>query len=150
MKKFTHILENNKLFRNLILAIFALALTIPSAQSQLLVDFTKVPDQIFSIKGDYTMLGNTSLIRVNYSDDGQNGNNDMGYVDIDGDADTWNSSTAAFDYSVQAGADPNCTKILYAGLYWTGRANNGGVAGNTVDATRMVNGVVQNRTFIKN
>jgi len=150
MKKFTHILENNKLFRNLILAIFALALTIPSAQSQLLVDFTKVPDQIFSIKGDYTMLGNTSLIRVNYSDDGQNGNNDMGYVDIDGDADTWNSSTAAFDYSVQAGADPNCTKILYAGLYWTGRANNGGVAGNTVDATRTVNGVVQNRTFTKN
>ena len=69
------------------------------AQSQLVVPFVKVPDQIFSIKGDYTMLGNTSLIRVNYSDDGQNGNNDMGYVDIDAEPTTWNSSTAKFDYS---------------------------------------------------
>lgn len=96
------------------------------------------------------MFGNSLLIKSPYSNDGQNGNNDMMYVDIDTDVNTWNSSSANFDFAVEPGVNPNCTQILYAGLYWTGRANNGGTAGNTVDATRFYNGNMENRTFTKN
>ena len=118
--------------------------------AQLVVPFAKTPDQIFSVKGDYTMFGNTSLIRMPYADVGQNGNSDMVYVDVDSDNNTWNSSSANFDFAVEDGVNPNCTQILYAALYWTGRANNGGTAGTTVEATRIFNGATQNRTFTKN
>lgn len=118
--------------------------------AQLVVPFAKTPDQIFSVKGDYTMFGNTNLIRMPYADVGQNGNSDMVYVDIDNDDDTWNSSSSDFNFAVEDGVNENCTQILYAALYWTGRANNGGTAGNTVDATRTFQGQTQNRTFTKN
>lgn len=132
-----------------IIIFLAISFSIKS-EAQLVVPFAKTPDQIFSVKGDYTMFGNSLLIKSPYSNDGQNGNNDMMYVDIDTDVNTWNSSSANFDFAVEPGVNPNCTQILYAGLYWTGRANNGGTAGNTVDATRFYNGNMENRTFTKN
>jgi len=132
-----------------IIIFLAISFSIKS-EAQLVVPFAKTPDQIFSVKGDYTMFGNSLLIKSPYSNDGQNGNNDMMYVDIDTDVNTWNSSSANFDFAVEPGVNPNCTQILYACLYWTGRANNGGTAGNTVDATRFYNGNMENRTFTKN
>ena len=130
--------------------IFAILFNLSNSTAQVVVPFAKTPNQIFSVKGDYTMFGNTNLIRVPYSDEGQNGNNDMGYVDIDNVASTWNSSSSDFDFAVEPGVNENCTQILYAALYWTGRANNGGTAGNTVNATRIVDGITQNKTFTKN
>lgn len=147
-------MKNTILSINLLKNILNIAIVIFAAvsgiNSQVVVPFAKTPDRIFSVKGDYTMFGNTNLIRVNYSDEGQNGNNDMGYVDIDGDPNTWNSSSADFNFAVEPGVNENCTQIIYAALYWTGRANNGGTAGNTVEASRIVNGNIQNRTFTKN
>ncbi len=140
----------NSLGKLSIIIFLAFAFGIKS-NAQLVVPFAKNPDQIFSVKGDYTMFGNTLLIKSPYTVDGQNGNNDMMYVDIDSDVNTWNSSSADFDFAVEPGVNPNCTQILYAGLYWTGRANNGGSnAGTTVDATRFYNGNLETRTFTKN
>ncbi len=71
------------------------------------------------------MIGNTNLTLRNYSDNGSN-NANMDYVDVDGDPNTLNSSSATLTFSTEGGvADPNCSNIIYAGLYWTGRAHNG-------------------------
>lgn len=87
---------------------------------------TYSPDtKVYNIKGDFTMIGNTNLTLRNYSDNGSN-NANMDYVDVDGDPNTLNSSSATLTFSTEGGvADPNCSNIIYAGLYWTGRAHNG-------------------------
>jgi gliding motility-associated-like protein len=79
---------------------------------------------IYNIKGDYTMIGNTNLTVVPYGDNTLNSNNPMAYVDVDSDPNTLNSSSATLQLSNENGADPNCSNIIYAGLYWTGRASN--------------------------
>ncbi|MGM8361210.1 LamG-like jellyroll fold domain-containing protein [Flavobacterium sp. ARAG 55.4] len=78
---------------------------------------------IYNIKGDFTMLGNTNLTLKNY---GNNTDNDqeMVYVDIDGDSNTWNSSSANLQLSTENGANPSCSTILFAGLYWTGKSDD--------------------------
>ncbi|NLA23737.1 MAG: DUF11 domain-containing protein, partial [Bacteroidales bacterium] len=79
---------------------------------------------IYNIKGDFTLLGNTNLTLQNYSDNGGN-NANMVFVDIDGDPSTVNSSSAHLMFSSENDAIPDCSEIIYAGLYWTGRAHNG-------------------------
>ena len=76
---------------------------------------------IYNINGDFTMLGNTSLTLENYSLDLQN-NMPMIFVDSDDDPTTFNSSSATLDFSTENNADPACTNILFAGLYWSGRS----------------------------
>src|SRR5690606_25421308 len=44
---------------------------------------------IYNVKGDFTMIGNTNLTLVNYTDDGNNAD-DMKYVDVDNDPNTLN------------------------------------------------------------
>jgi len=81
---------------------------------------------IYSVKGDFTMVGNTNLTLVNYDDVAFN-SNDMQYVDVDATAvpgnDTFNSSSATITFSTENGAIPECSNIIYAGLYWTGRSD---------------------------
>ncbi|MFB9055617.1 gliding motility-associated C-terminal domain-containing protein [Mariniflexile ostreae] len=83
----------------------------------------------YNVKGDFTMLGNTNLTLINYEDDAHNGYKDMRYVDIDNDPNTLNSSRAELKLSDENGADPNCSNIIYAGLYWTGRSERDEVFG---------------------
>lgn len=85
----------------------------------------KAPDKYkgvstYNLQGDFTMIGNTNLTLGTYSAISDNSNNQMIYVDIDGDASTFNSSSANFNHNL----DASCTKIIYAGLYWTGRADD--------------------------
>ncbi|TDQ76046.1 hypothetical protein [Sphingobacterium yanglingense] len=75
----------------------------------------------YNLQGDFLMLGNTSLTLSSYIVNRDNSNNSMIYVDVDGDNSTVNSSTAAL---VLPGGE--CTEVIYAGLYWSGRAHNGG------------------------
>nr|MCU0400267.1 hypothetical protein [Algoriphagus sp.] len=82
------------------------------------------PNGIFQVKGDYTLIGNTNLTVQPYGDNTENGNNQMVYVDIDGIQSTLNSSSATLQFSQENGADPNCSEILYAGLYWSGRSTS--------------------------
>ncbi|MCF7569121.1 hypothetical protein L3X37_12205, partial [Sabulilitoribacter arenilitoris] len=105
-----------------------------SSYSQVRVPFTPrtsndTPTKtVYNIKGDFTMVGNTNLTLVNYGNTTGN-NNDMEYVDVDGTAvpgnTTLNSSSATVTFSTENGAIPDCSNIIYAGLYWTGRADTG-------------------------
>ena len=87
------------------------------------------------------MIGNTNLTLVDYGDDTPNSNNEMKYVDIDNDVNTFNSSSANISFSTENGANPSCSNIIYAGLYWTGRAHDG-TSPNTFSVTKTVPGTV--------
>jgi gliding motility-associated-like protein len=74
------------------------------------------------LKGDIVLIGNNILgPDNNVFNDGSifNHNVDMQYIDIDSDASTFSSSSA--DLSID---NPNCYRIIYAGLYW-GAVNPG-------------------------
>ena len=95
--------------------------------------------KIYRVQGDYTMIGNTNLTLSSTSLDGYNdndipnSNNTLKYVDVDNDANTFNSSTAALTFSQEYGANPNCTEVVYAGLYWTGRTNDNNLNTNITE-----------------
>jgi gliding motility-associated-like protein/uncharacterized repeat protein (TIGR01451 family) len=79
-------------------------------------------NNIFKVRGDFTIIGNTNLTladptRIN------NSSSQMIYVDVDNNVNTVNSSSANLVFSGENNADPNCSEIIYAGLYWSGRAN---------------------------
>src|SRR5690625_352176 len=87
---------------------------------------------IYSIKGDFTMIGNTNM-SINPDPDASNDNNDNNgqtnpsyYVDVDSDPTTLNSSRAELVLYEDQDVDPACSEIVFAGLYWTGRAHDGG------------------------
>ena len=75
--------------------------------------------KIYNLRGDFKMAGNTNLTLTNYTNNGSN-NTDMSFVDIDFDTSTINSSSAFLDIN-----DDTCNEIVYAGLYWSGRASTG-------------------------
>ena len=91
---------------------------------------------IYNVKGDFTLIGNTNLTLNNYSVDGLNSNNTMKYVDIDGDNSTFNSSSANLTFSTENGAIPECSKVIYAGLYWTGRSSDATESPDTFNVTK--------------
>lgn len=109
--------------------------------SQVIVPFTPrtsvyTPTKtIYNIKGDFTMIGNTNLTLSNYSNSGNNSET-MKYVDVDSESSTVNSSSAHLQFSSENGADPNCSNIIYAGLYWTGRSHSGGNSPQTFSVTK--------------
>ncbi|MFL1895487.1 OmpA family protein [Aquimarina sp. 2-A2] len=80
----------------------------------------------FTLKGDFKFVSNTILGKVNhddgtqpfdptmdYNDGGLNNQFQMGFIDIDNDPDTFNSSSA--DLTL---LNP-CATIKHVGLYWT-------------------------------
>ena len=74
------------------------------------------------LKGDIVLIGNNILGPDNNAFNNNSVYNhtvDMQYIDIDGDASTFNSSSA--DLVIP---DPNCYRIIHAGLYW-GAVTNG-------------------------
>ncbi|WP_290843187.1 hypothetical protein [Flavobacterium sp.] len=139
----------------LLLTLLAVIGFVFATSAQVRVPFTQRTSQytptkqIYNIKGDFTMLGNTNLTLQNYGNTTQNGGNTMIYVDVDsptltglGGTPTFNSSTATLTLSTENGAVPACSNIIYAGLYWTGRASNTNPSANTFNVTR--NGVTKN------
>jgi hypothetical protein len=84
------------------------------------------PDNnLFRIRGDFAIIGNTNLTLSEYEVEKDNSLNQMAYVDIDQDTTTTNSSSATLVFSQENDADASCSDILYAGLYWSGRAQQG-------------------------
>ncbi|MFB9104425.1 HYR domain-containing protein, partial [Algibacter miyuki] len=92
------------------------------------IDFTN-RESSYTIQGDFTMIGNTNLTLVNYADN-KNNNADMEYIDVDTDDNTINSSSSILEFSTENQADPECSNIIFAGLYWTGRAAPDGIDAN--------------------
>ena len=81
------------------------------------------PDKkIYNIRGDFQLIGNTNMRAGSGTN---NGNTTMYYVDIDNNSTTVNSSSAELTLSNENGANPQCSNIIFAGLYWTGRAHDG-------------------------
>ncbi|WP_146819035.1 hypothetical protein, partial [Flavobacterium noncentrifugens] len=112
--------------------------------------------KIYNIKGDFTMVGNTNLTLVNYSNTTDNNNVMMRYVDVDGNAaigmggsPTFNSSAATLSFSAENGAIPSCSNILFAGLYWTGRTDFIGNSPSTFPVTKTINGTTYTKEFDK-
>lgn len=91
---------------------------------------------IYHVKGDFSLIGNTNLTLNSYNDNDPNSNNTMRYVDIDGDTNTFNSSSANLTFSNENGAVPECSKVVFAGLYWTGRASDGSTSPDTFNVTK--------------
>ncbi|MES2284236.1 MAG: gliding motility-associated C-terminal domain-containing protein [Bacteroidota bacterium] len=94
--------------------------------------------KMYHIKGDYTMVGNTNLTPVVYSITTNNNDGSMKYVDIDGVDSTVNSSSATLNFSTENGSLPECSKIIYAGLYWTGRALDYAPSPNTFNVSQTL------------
>ncbi|WP_417236304.1 Ig-like domain-containing protein, partial [Bizionia paragorgiae] len=122
----------NSTFKNfhfIIILIIGLVF-IGNSYSQVRVPFTPRDSDyspgktIYNLRGDFTMIGNSNLTLSSYGDLKNNSNNTMKYVDIDGDNSTVNSSSATLSLSDENGANPDCSNIVYAGLYWTGRNSN--------------------------
>ncbi|WP_255347724.1 LamG-like jellyroll fold domain-containing protein, partial [Flavobacterium sp. ACAM 123] len=91
---------------------------------------------IYNIKGDFTMLGNTNLTLATYDDNIDNQYNYMKFVDTDADAATFNSSKATLELS-NAGensSSQDCSTVLFAGLYWTGKSSTA----DTFTASRQI------------
>ncbi|RZJ33163.1 MAG: hypothetical protein EOO51_14780, partial [Flavobacterium sp.] len=138
-----------KIQLNLVLVLAAAMLANTSVvNAQVRVPFTQRTSQftptkkIYHVRGDFQMFGNTNLTLQNYSNTTANSNNQMIYVDVDGNSNTLNSSSATLQLSNENGAIPACSHIVYAGLYWTGRASDGPSSPNTFSVTK--NGVTKN------
>ena len=77
-----------------------------------------------TIKGDFQIIGNNILNRKSatettdmpYNGTANNNGQNMEYIDIDGDASTFNSSSSDFTIT---NFSSNCNSIKYAALYWT-------------------------------
>ncbi|HEY0046710.1 MAG TPA: hypothetical protein VGB44_08365, partial [Flavobacterium sp.] len=116
--------------------------------AQVRVPFTQRTSQytptqpIYHIKGDFAIIGNTNLTLQNYTNETPNSLNLMRYVDIDSDPTTLNSSSAILNFSTENGAVPSCSNVLFAGLYWTGRASN--LQASPTTFTVEKDGVVKN------
>ena len=143
MKKlYTKNTSANKVSIHLLVFAVLILSTIFNGYSQVRVPFAprtsaNTPAQtVYKVKGDFTMIGNTNLTLVNYSNTANN-NADMRYIDVDGDSNTLNSSSSTLTMSTENGAIPECSNIIYAGLYWTGRAGNA----NTFSVTK--NGITK-------
>jgi hypothetical protein len=131
-------------FGCLFIAFFGFSQQAPTAPQ---VNFTQrtaaaTPTQtIYNVKGDFTLLGNTNLTLVNYGVNTDNESNSMKYVDIDVDSNTLNSSKATLELSNSGenSATQNCSTVLFAGLYWTGKSDD---ANETFSVTK--DGVTKN------
>ncbi|SMG33008.1 hypothetical protein SAMN05660862_2308, partial [Sphingobacterium psychroaquaticum] len=105
---------------------------------------------IYNLKGDFTMLGNLSLRLQTYGDNTTNGGNMMVYADVDTDPSTVNSSSASLVLSTENGSDPNCSEIVFAGLYWSGRVSGGNTTSVTTSQPVTNNLTNQNATWSHN
>lgn len=129
----------NSIFGYLIAATLFLGTNFET-KAQVRVPFTQRTAQstpsktIYNIKGDFAMFGNTNLTLKTYSNTIDN-DGEMIFVDVDDDSNTWNSSSSTLQLSNENGADPNCSKIIFAGLYWTGKSSNNQY---TFSATKQV------------
>ncbi len=110
------------------LMLFLLLVNILNAYSQTVEPF--VPARYTDrIKGDILMIGN-NVLSIHQSNEYNTVGNpstanddiDMVYVDVDGDASTFSSSSAIMQVP---NTSRDCYKIVYAALYWSGTYRTG-------------------------
>ena len=133
MKTLYKFLSKHKIALQTLLIAIIFLFVANDATAQVMKGFTPrtsvhSPDRsIYNIRGDFQLIGNASLEMTTstYTTNWPtNSHTNMRYIDIDGDPSTYNSSSATLQLSNENGANSECSNIIYAGLYWTGRANN--------------------------
>ena len=113
-----------------VVALFIIFGNILNAKAQVRADFkqrtsiSSPEKKIYNVHGDFAIIGNTNMTLTSYDDGKNNSNNSMQKVDKDGISSTNNSSSAELLFSTENNASSDCSKILYAGLYWTARTND--------------------------
>lgn len=122
-----------KILLGFLLSFFAL-------QAQVPVPFTVRYQN--TIKGDMTMIANGIVNRDGghnydeprdaYNDNVNNDNFDMKYIDVDGDNSTFSSSKATLTV-------PNisCSRVVYAGLYWSGIYTSNAAGRNAIKTVKL-------------
>lgn len=128
-------------FKNYHLIVLLFFIGFQAVISQTMVPFSgTLPGGSLQLKGDVVFVGNSILGRTttnptfnssgvvtnlatltseanqSYTGTGNNNGQNFEYIDIDGDASTFSSSSA--NLAINTGA-VNCKRIVYAGLYWT-------------------------------
>ncbi|WP_103068365.1 OmpA family protein [Aquimarina sediminis] len=111
-------------FQNLYLLILICSFGSSIVYGQVEVPLKKRTE--LTLKGDFKFVSNTILGKVSnddgsgefdpnksYNDGGLNNQFRMGFIDIDNDSSTFNSSSADLDI------DSDCNAIKHVGLYWT-------------------------------
>jgi hypothetical protein len=108
--------------------------------------------KIYNIKGDFTMLGNTNLTLATYGDNIDNQNNYMKFVDTDNDPTTFNSSKATLELSNtgENSSNQNCSTVLFAALYWTGKSDDADIFTTTKQKKTGTKSVNANSTVSHN
>lgn len=101
---------------------------------------------IYNLRGDFLMIGNSNLYDRRQwqsgNPDANNSNNtNMVFHKLSGDpAAIQNSSSAVLSHP--SGFNQDCSKIIYAGLYWSGRGDNS-------STLTLGNGLVKNKVKLK-
>ncbi|MHC5353220.1 hypothetical protein ACYSNX_03360 [Myroides sp. LJL115] len=101
---------------------------------------------IYNLRGDFTMIGNSNLYdnnNPNNRDKGNGNNGNMSFYKLSGDGSSISNSSSS-TLVKPTGLDLTCTKIVYAGLYWTGRGEN-----SSNDATKLKNGLQKKKIKVK-
>jgi hypothetical protein len=108
--------------------------------------------KIYNVKGDFTILGNTNLTLATYGDNIDNQNNYMKFVDTDNDPTTFNSSNATLELSNtgENSSNQNCSTVLFAGLYWTGKSDNANIFTTTKQKQTGIKSVNEDSTVSNN
>ena len=130
--------------------INAQTLTSPQVNFSQRTSASSPSQTIYNIKGDFTMLGNTNLTLQNYATTTDNQSNIMKYVDIDGDASTLNSSMATLELSNSGenSAEQNCSTVIFAGLYWTGKSDDANETFTINNTNAYHNSQINNTNYI--
>tara|TARA_R110002050_G_scaffold196426_2_gene331344 strand:+ start:40813 stop:51588 length:10776 start_codon:yes stop_codon:yes gene_type:complete len=111
------IISNN--FTRRLLPLILFLFFISFSYAQLSVPFEpRLPGGNIKVKGDLVyvannIVGQKSDPNADYNGSASNQDVTMGYVNIDGDPSTFSSSSAELNA-------PNCSAVVYAGLYWGG------------------------------
>ena len=141
--------------RLILLTLFLLQSYFMLAQNH--IPFTSRFDT--SIRGDMMLIGNSIVNRDNaktnelandaYTGTTDNNSENMQYVDIDNDPDTFSSSSASLKVPDASRA---CYKIVYAGLYWSGVYTQNSLDNKTVKRSDLgeVKFKLANETTYKN
>ncbi|MDO9184217.1 MAG: HYR domain-containing protein, partial [Bacteriovorax sp.] len=139
-KNYSHYIIANKI--NYLFILFFILGSYFTINAQVMIPFKERTSSFtpskktYNVKGNFTMMGNTNLTLQDYTDSKTNGNNSMKYVDIDGDPNTLNSSSSTLVLPTDNGIASSCAKVVYAGLYWTGRVSQSNPNPDTFSVTK--------------
>lgn len=103
--------------------------------------------EIYNLRGDFTMIGNASLFdkrlwgnKPSKASDGNDNNSSMDFYKLaEDEKNTTIKNSTSSTLVHPSGYDQSCTKIVYVGLYWSGRGDEAvkDILGNGLDKKKV-------------